>query len=121
MLYVGLAAGLSVVVASLVSLLFVRRSRRRADSIGRYSRAVSALRTIAAEPRPELKLCDRPSSPLAADVRVLDGSPGAAPRARRREPRWRAARLDPDLLAQRPVIARLPSISAPITAPPAAS
>jgi hypothetical protein len=106
-------------VASAVVLLGVftgvgaRRRRRKADSIRRFSKAVSALRTIAAEPRPERPVDEH--TVALPNVRVLDE---VLPLREARERRARAsgrrpARPDPELVARRPVIATLPSISAP--------
>ena len=106
-------------VAGAVMLLGVlagvgaRRRGRKADSIRRFSKAVSALRTIAAEPRLEPPVEDHTTA--LPNVRVLDE---VLPLHEARERRARAsgrrtARPDPELVARRPVIATLPSISAP--------
>ena len=109
---IEVVAGAVVLVGVVVSL-GARRTRRKADSIRRFSKAVSALRTIAAEPRPERR-AEEPSLALP-NVRVLDE---VAPLREARERRARvsgrrAARPDPELVARRPVIATLPSSSAP--------
>jgi hypothetical protein len=103
----------AVVLVVVFAGLGARRRRRKADSIRRFSRAVSALRTIAAEPRPERRV-EEPTSALP-NVRVLDE---VAPLREARERRARvsgrhSARPDPELVARRPVIATLPSSSAP--------
>jgi hypothetical protein len=103
----------AVVLVVVLSVLGARRTRRKADSIRRFSKAVSALRTIADEPRPEPPVEDHTIA--LPNVRVLDE---VVPLHEARERRARAsgrrtARPDPELVARRPVIAKLPSISAP--------
>ena len=107
-----------LVAAAVVVLLFAlmlraRRARKRADSVARYARAVSALRTIADEPRPAahaaIDEAVAPKLQVLSDITSLEGA-----RARRTGRANRAAqRLDPELVARRPLIAQLPSISAP--------
>jgi hypothetical protein len=106
-------AGAAVLVVLLTVLLLARRVRRKADSIRRYSRAVSALRTIASEPRPEPPV--ESHAVALPNVRVLDEVvPLREARERRvRTTGRRTPRPDPELVARRPVIAKLPSISAP--------
>ncbi len=103
----------AVVLVVIVAVLGTRRTRRKADSIRRFSKAVSALRTIAAEPRPEPAVDEHTIA--LPNVRVLDEVvPLHEARARRaRASGRRTARPDPELVARRPVIAKLPSISAP--------
>ena len=105
-------AGAAVLVV-VFAVLVTRRKRRKADSIRRFSSAVSALRTIAAEPRPEPH-AEEPRLVLP-NVRVLDEvSPLREARQRRsRVTGRRTPRPDPELVARRPVIATLPSTSAP--------
>jgi hypothetical protein len=109
-------AGAAVLLVLLMVLL-ARRRVRRADSIRRFSRAVSALRTIAAEPRPEPPVEDHGRG--RPNVRVLDEvAPMREARERRARAGRRVPRPDPELVARRPVIAQLPSISAPRTDDP---
>ncbi len=111
----GFGAGAVVVVVG-AAWVTVHHTRARADSLRRYARAVTALRSIAAEPRPELPVApprgDR-ARPGPPNVRILDDvSPIREARDRRVRASRRARRPDPELLARRPVIATLPSISA---------
>ncbi len=105
-------AGLVVVI---VIASITRRSRRKTDSIGCYSRAVTALRTIASEPRHPAHM-DEPVVSDSANVHVLP-DPSNLRRARHpREPRashrW-VNRVAPELVEQRPVIAHLPTPARP--------
>jgi hypothetical protein len=100
-------------VLVMAMMLRTRRAHRRADSVARYARAVSALRTIADEPRPavhmDASIEGAPKLQVISDVTSLEGV-----RARRSGRASRAAaRLDPELVARRPLIAQLPSVSAP--------
>lgn len=103
----------AVVLMVVISVVCVRRTRQKADSIRRYSKAVSALRSIAAEPRPEPHV--HASAIALPNVRVLDEVAPLRVARERRERVFgrRAARPDPELVARRPVIATLPSSSAP--------
>lgn len=105
-------AGAVVLLGILVGV-GARRTRRKADSIRRFSKAVSALRTIADEPRPERAVEEHTIA--LPNVRVLDE---VLPLREARERRAlasgrRTPRPDPELVARRPVIATLPSMSAP--------
>ncbi len=106
-----LVAG-AVVVLLLAMTLRARRARKRSDSVARYARAVSALRTIADEPRPARAVVLDEAAPklqVLSDITSIEGA-----RARRSGRANRVApRLDPELVARRPLIAQLPSISAP--------
>jgi hypothetical protein len=110
---------LKIVVAGAVGVLLLalmlrtRRAHKRADSVARYARAVSALRTIADEPRPVAHAAvfieGAPKLQVLSDVTSLEGA-----RARRSGRASRAAaRLDPELVARRPLIAQLPSVPTP--------
>jgi hypothetical protein len=103
----------AVVLLGVFAGVGARRRRRKADSIRRFSKAVSALRTISAEWRPEPPVEEHTIA--LPNVRVLDEVlPLREARERRaRASGRRAARPDPELVARRPVIAKLPSISAP--------
>ena len=103
----------AVVLLGVFAGVGARRRRRKADSIRRFSKAVSALRTISAEWRPEPPVEEHTIA--LPNVRVLDEVlPLREARERRaRASGRRAARPDPELVARRPVIATLPSISAP--------
>jgi hypothetical protein len=110
LLVIGVA---TFVVALLAAWATVRHLRVRADSLHRYSRAVTALRS-ASELRPEPRIDlarDERARELRASVRVLDE---VAPIRQAVDRRVRASRLaarpDPELLARRPVIANLPSM-----------
>ena len=103
----------AVVLLGVFAGVGARRRRRKADSIRRFSKAVSALRTISAEPRPEPPVEEHMIA--LPNVHVLDevlplreARPSAAHRvgSAHHPP-------DPELVARRPVIAKLPSISAP--------
>jgi hypothetical protein len=109
-------AAVGLPLLALAVAFSARRRRRAADTIGRYSRAVSALRTITAETRPAAARLHtvEPGEGRGATIHALhevgarsDGrrSARAAGRVRRR--------IDPDRVARRPVVAHLPSISAP--------
>jgi hypothetical protein len=114
----GLRGGvvlLEIAVASVfvvLALAFVlrRRSVNSPDSIVRYSRAVSALRTISTEP--VLEPPDADDIVIAEvetpQIRVLAEVTPIHDHARRRSPR-RFQRPDPESVARRPVIAHLPS------------
>lgn len=107
-----------VVLASVAFVCFVtlarwaRRTRRATDTIGRYARAVSALRTIADDPsalvppHPHAEYEDTPSVHMISDVTHINRTRLYGSRNRN------AGRPDPELLERRPVIAHLPSISA---------
>jgi hypothetical protein len=105
-------AGAGLVIAIVLGSI-MRRSRRSTDSIGRYARAVSALRTIASESGPPstVPLHARPVTDTP-NVHVLP-DPARSRRGRHaREPRSlrrRAARVAPELVDRRPLIAQLPS------------
>jgi hypothetical protein len=89
-----------------------RHSRVRADSLSQYSRAVTALRSIALESEGDAHAPrrDRPQE-SRPNVRVLDEvGPGGQAHDRRVRASRRASRPDPELLARRPVIAQLPSV-----------
>jgi hypothetical protein len=117
--------GAGMFVGALVAIwATARHMRTRADSLRRYSRAVTALRSIAEEPRPEAR------ADLRANDRGLDGRPNVrvldevAPTRhlhdRRTRAGRRASRPDPESVARRPVIAHLPSTprSAPLGGDP---
>ncbi len=108
------AAGVVVVLGSSVAAL-VRRRRRRLDSVGSFSAAVAALRRIAATgpETPVLATVEgrtetTPAVHVLDDVHVL-----SLERARPRTGRRAHRQLPDEAIARRPVIASLPSISAP--------
>jgi hypothetical protein len=101
-----IAIGCVFVVLGLAFALRTRRTLKSSDSIIRYSRAVSALRTISEEP-PEAD--DEVVADVATpQVRVLADVTPIHEHARRRAAR-RFERPDPEAVARRPVIAHLPS------------
>jgi hypothetical protein len=106
----------AVLLVVIVALALTRRARNKTDSIGRYSRAVSALRTIATASREEPTVvsgADRPRTERAVHVLSETAPGGRNERARDARPlRRRASRLAPEVVDQRPVIAQLPSVSA---------
>ena len=110
MVLVDIAIGSVFVVLGLAFVLRRRRSLKSSDSIIRYSRAVTALRTISAEPASEPpELDDVVVAELATpQVRVLADVTPIHEHARRRSAR-RFERPDPEAVARRPVIAHLPS------------
>jgi hypothetical protein len=101
-------------VALLATWAITRHSRARADSLSQYSRAVTALRAIALDAHPESRGAS-PKPEAGSDarpvVRVLDEvMPARRLHDRRIRASRRASRLDPELVARRPVIAQLPSM-----------
>ena len=106
---VEIALGSVLVVAALACFLW-QRKRSSSDSIVRYARAVSALRTISEEPSlepPESE--DVWVAEVVPQVRVLADVTPIQDRVRRRGARARIDRPDPEDVARRPVIAHLPS------------
>ena len=108
---VEIAVGAVFVVLVLAFVLRAARRREGSDSIIRYSRAVSALRTIAAEPCLEPPDSDDVviAEFASPQVRVLAEVTPIHEHVRRRGARARAVRPDPESVARRPVIAHLPS------------
>ena len=101
------------VVAALVALLIVvawvvrmaRRSRRRGDTVGRFSAATDALRSIAEHPHATVPegmehVEQTPSVHVLEEVRVLNLHTARVSRAERRKP----ARPDAEALARRKTI-----------------
>jgi hypothetical protein len=108
--------GAAVLLIGVIVLLVARHSRRTTDSIGRYALAVGALRRIADEPLPVVTPEAHPSDTRHLVQMLPDVAPASEASARpRRATGRRAGRPDPELVARRPVIAHLPSISAPRT------
>ncbi|HTL84873.1 MAG TPA: hypothetical protein VL856_06800 [Acidimicrobiia bacterium] len=107
---VAIAVG-SVFVVLVLAFGLRRRRVKSPDSIIRYSRAVSALRTISAEPVLEPPETDDEvviAEIAPPQVRVLADVTPIHEHARRRAAR-RFERPDPEAIARRPVIAHLPS------------
>jgi hypothetical protein len=100
----------SVFVVVALAFALRRRSIKSSDSIIRYSRAVSALRTISAEPVLEPPDADDPviAEVTTPQIRVLADVTPIHEHAQRRA-RRRFERPDPEAVARRPVIAHLPS------------
>jgi hypothetical protein len=107
---VEIAVGSVLAVVALACFLR-RRNHKSSDSIIRYSRAVSALRTISEEPCLEPPESDDVVIAEVADppIRVLADVTPIKEHVRRRATRMRIERPDPEAVARRPVIAHLPS------------
>jgi hypothetical protein len=108
----------AIVVSFVLLALLHRRSRHRADTLGRFSAATRALRDIAEHPSvlEAVHVEETPSVHVLDEVVVLKLDRTRLPRPSRR---GRAdTRLDAEALARRPTIASLPSISATDFSPP---
>jgi hypothetical protein len=99
------AAVIVVFVVSPSLMVMARRSHRRGDTVGRFSAATDALRSIAEHPNAEVPpgmdhVEETPSVHMLEESRIMSLDPALLPLPERRKP----ARPNADVLARRTTI-----------------